>query len=69
MKIILISFCILILNGSSFSQQEPSQYLNEGIRSVESGDFSDAVNYLTSYLNSNPQNAVGNYYRAVAYFF
>ncbi|MEP7145611.1 MAG: tetratricopeptide repeat protein [bacterium] len=67
---LILSALLFFINTTDiFSQQEPSQYLNEGIAANEARAYEDAVKYLTQYLNSDPQNAVGLYNRAVAYFF
>jgi len=62
-------FLYLTIFSTAFSQQEPSQYLHEGIAAVQARAYEDAVNYLTQFLQSQPQNALGNYNRAVAYYF
>jgi len=62
-------FLYSIISSTVFSQQEPSQYLHEGIAAVQARAYEDAVNYLTQFLQSDPQNTLGNYNRAVAYYF
>ncbi len=70
MKFFLTLFIIILfVNINAFSQQEPSQYLNQGIAANDARAYNDAVNYLTQFLNSDPQNAVGLYNRAVAYYY
>jgi len=71
MKNIFITILLLysFIFSSAYSQQEPSQYLNEGIAAVHARAYEDAVKYLSQFLQSYPQNAIGNYNRAVAYYF
>jgi len=65
----ILIIVIFFISIKSFSQQEPSQLLQEGIAANEARAYGDAVNYLTQYLKSDPQNAVGRYNRAVAYYY
>lgn len=69
MKSILIILIFLSLNSLSFSQQDPTQYLNEGIAANQARAYSDAIGYLTQFLKSDPQNAIGRFNRAFAYYF
>lgn len=67
---LILSALLFFINTTDiFSQQEPSQYLIKGIAANEARAYNDAVDYLTQYLNSDPQNAVGRYNRAVAYYY
>jgi tetratricopeptide (TPR) repeat protein len=68
LKIFLITLTLLCVKNI-YSQQEPVVLLSEGIRSVEARDYPDAVNFLTQYLASYPNDAQANYNRAVAYYY
>lgn len=68
MKYIFIPLCFLFSLNISFAQMEPSQYLQQGIDAVNAKAFNDAVGFLNQYLDSDPQNTIARYYRALAYY-